>query len=285
MKVVRKAQVDEVTGTAAYAYMAKREKDSKNKAILLQMSADEQKHADLWHSYTQKDVRPKAATMFWLKFGIVIMGFTFVLKKMTKGERIGQQAYDEMQKEIPAAAALLADERRHEQELYAMLDEERLHYIGSMVLGLNDALVELTGAITGVTFALANCRLVALTGIVTGISAALSMMASNFLAQRAEKNPKAAKSSAYTGGAYIATVILLVLPYLLLPEHMYVEAFVLMIAVVLCIILFFNYYVSVAQDEPLWRHFAEMAGISLGVAAVSFCIGIAAKALLGIDVG
>ena len=51
---------------------------------------------------------------------------------------------------------MLGDERRHEEELYGMLDEERLHYVGAMVLGLNDALVELTGAIAGVTFALAQ---------------------------------------------------------------------------------------------------------------------------------
>jgi len=48
-----------------------------------------------------------------------------------------------------------------------------------MVLGLNDALVELTGVITDVTFSLRNTRQMVLTGIATGIAATLSMMASN----------------------------------------------------------------------------------------------------------
>ena len=124
-----------------------------------------------------------------------------------------------MQKELPEAAKMLEDERRHEKELYNMLDEERLHYVGAMVLGLNDALVELTGAIAGVTFALANTRLVALTGIITGVSATFSMAASNYLAERADNNPKALKSSIYTGMAYLITVALLVLPYLLFPTN------------------------------------------------------------------
>ena len=35
-----------------------------------------------------------------------------------------------------------------------MINDERLQYISSMVLGINDALVELTGAPAGFTFAL-----------------------------------------------------------------------------------------------------------------------------------
>ena len=46
--------------------------------------------------------------------------------------------------------------RSHEQALIAMIDDERLQYISSMVLGINDALVELTGALAGFTFALGD---------------------------------------------------------------------------------------------------------------------------------
>ena len=48
-----------------------------------------------------------------------------------------------------------------------------------MVLGLNDALVELTGTIAGLTFVLTNTTLIAMAGIITGIAATLSMAASN----------------------------------------------------------------------------------------------------------
>ena len=282
---LRKAEVDEKFGSLVYGFMAHREKNAENRKILEQMSLDEKRHAALWQGILQENLKPSALSLLWIKFLTIVMGFTFVVKTLQKDERFAQATYEEMQKSLPQAAAVLADERRHEKELYGMLDEERLHYVGAMVLGLNDALVELTGAIAGVTFALANTRLVALTGIVTGFAATLSMAASNYLAERANGNEHALKSSAYTGAAYLVTVALLVLPYLLFPNSMYVAAFSVMILTVLAIILFFNYYISVAKEEPFFRRFIEMAAISLSVAAISFGIGILAKTVLGVDVG
>jgi VIT1/CCC1 family predicted Fe2+/Mn2+ transporter len=165
-----------------------------------------------------------------------------------------------------------------------MLDEERLQYVGSMVLGLNDALVELTGTIAGLSFAMQNTGLVALSGIITGVSATLSMAASNYLAERADNNPNALKSSVYTGVAYLITVALLVLPYLLLPNNLWMVALLCMVAVVALVILGFNYYVSVAKSVPFKRRFLEMVSISMGVAVIAFLIGLLAKALLGVNI-
>ena len=284
MKLVEKAQIDEEQGTILYAFMAKREKNEENKKILEQMSKDEKKHAEIWKSITKKELKPKKLSILWFKILTVIMGYTFVVKTMQKKESLAQAGYEKMIEELPEAAKVLDDERRHEKELYNMLDEERLHYIGAMVLGLNDALVELTGAIAGITFTLANTKLVALTGIVTGISATFSMAASNYLAERADNNSKALKSSIYTGIAYFLTVILLVLPYLLLPTYKYILAFTIMIITVILIIMFFNYYISVAKDEPFIKNFATMTIISLSIAIISYIIGILAKKLLSIDV-
>ena len=283
MKLVEKAQIDEEQGTILYAFMAKREKNEENKKLLEQMSKDEAKHAAVWKNITKKDLKAGKLSIIWFKILTVVMGFTFVVKTMQKKENLAQAGYEKMKQELPEAAAILEDERRHEKELYNMLDEERLHYIGAMVLGLNDALVELTGAIAGVTFALANTRLVALTGIITGVSATFSMAASNYLAERADNNPKALKSSIYIGMAYLITVALLVLPYLLFPTHMYVVAFAVMIVTVIFIIMFFNYYISVAKEEPFLKNFVTMAVISLSVAVISYIIGILAKELLGIE--
>ena len=283
MKLVKKAQKDEEEGAILYEFMAKREKNEENKKILLKMSKDEKIHAEVWKNITKENLKPNRLSVLKFKFLTVIMGITFVIKTMQKKENLAQHGYEKMMKELPEAAKMLEDERRHEKELYNMINEERLNYVGAMVLGLNDALVELTGAIAGVTFALANTKLVALTGIVTGISATFSMAASNYLAEKADNNPNALKSSIYTGLAYLITVALLVLPYLLLPTYMYVLAFAIMIIVVILIIMFFNYYISVAKEEPFLRNFATMAIISLSVAVISYVIGILAKKLLGID--
>jgi VIT1/CCC1 family predicted Fe2+/Mn2+ transporter len=164
-----------------------------------------------------------------------------------------------------------------------MLDEERLQYASSMVLGLSDALVELTGALAGLTLALQNVQLIALTGLITGVAAALSMASSEYLSTRAEKSDKKpGKAALYTGLAYIITVTLLILPYLLLDNVFICLAIVLVTAIL--IIAGFNYYISVAKGESFKKRFAEMAGLSLGVATLSFIISYFIRLWLGVDV-
>jgi VIT1/CCC1 family predicted Fe2+/Mn2+ transporter len=152
-----------------------------------------------------------------------------------------------------------------------------------MVLGMNDALVELTGALAGYTLAMQNTKDIAMAGLITGISATLSMSASGYLSSREDGGPSAAKSSLYTGVAYLLTVALLILPYLLAPEGAYFWALGATLLIAVAIIAGFNYYISVAKDRPFRRNFLEMAGISLGVAVVSFIVGLLVKNVLGIE--
>ena len=114
----------------------------------------------------------------------------------------------------------MSEETDHENKLMGMLNEERLKYVGSMVLGMNDALIELTGALAGFTFAMQNTRIVALAGLITGVSATLSMTSSSYLSSKADGDPDALKSSLYTGAMYLVTVALMVFPYLIVPNSM-----------------------------------------------------------------
>lgn len=63
-----------------------------------------------------------------------------------------------------------------------------------------------------------------------------------------------------------------------------IAAVVLMLAGALLIILAFSFYISVARGLPFTRRFAEMAGLSLGVAAVGFGIGYLLRLFMGVDV-
>jgi vacuolar iron transporter family protein len=202
-----------------------------------------------------------------------------------------QGDYGQLQQSIPETEAIMREEEEHEKALLAMLDEERLRYTGSIVLGLNDALVELTGALAGLTLALQNAQLIALTGSITGIAAALSMGASEYLSTKSEdtgptrsgdmgKSPL--KASVYTGVAYLVTVLVLIAPYLVLSNY-YVSLACTLAAAVLIIALF-NYYIAVAKGEPFRRRFLEMAGLSLGVAAFSFLVGFLMRTLLGVEI-
>ena len=283
-KIIISRQIDELSDHLIYKNMVRREKNENNKKLLTQMMNDELEHMKIWQQYTKIDVKPNRLRIMWMNFLSIVLGFTFVLKIVQKQEGIAEQEYTLLATHYPEALKLAQDEKKHENMIISMLDEERLQYVGAMVLGLNDALVELTGTIAGMTFALMNTQLVALSGIITGVSATLSMAASNYLAERADGNPNALKSSIYTGVAYLVTVVFLVAPYLIFDNEHYMYALLSMLIIVLLIIFFFNYYISVAKDLPFKKRFLEMAGISLSVAAISFIIGLLVKQFLGIDI-
>ncbi len=209
-----------------------------------------------------------------------IVGYTFIVRWLNKkSTRKNLKINDEI-----IAKEVQVNNKKCTDLGNQIKDEDRLQYVGAIVLGLNDALVELTGTIAGLTFALVNTRLTALAGIVTGISAALSMAASNYLAERANNSQDAFKSSIYTGVAYSITVIFMVTPYLIFPDTMYVYALLTMLAVVIFIIFIFNYYIYIAKGEPLIKNFVTMASLSLTVAFIAFIIGLLAKRFLGIDI-
>jgi len=210
-------------------------------------------------------------------------GITFAIKIMERTEVSAEEVYGSIGMTVPEAKAIMHEEEEHEKALLGLLDEERLKYIGSMVLGLNDALVELTGALAGFTFALADSRVVGVAGLITGVAATLSMGASEFLSQRSDKgdlNPL--KAAVYTGIAYLVTVTLLVAPFFIV-GNVY-GALLLSLFNALMVIIFFSFFVSVVRETPFRPAFMEMAAISFGVAAVSFLIGLAARRLLPLDI-
>jgi len=279
---ILKMQIGELTEYHIYNAISKGMKKDKNAEILARIGKEELAHAKIWRGYTGIEAKPKMSRVVWYALLSRIFGFTFAIKLMENGEGNANIAYNEIAKEVPEAARIAKEEEAHENQLIALLDEERLQYVGSMVLGLNDALVELTGTLAGLSFALQNTKLIALSGLITGISATLSMMSSEYLSARSDGAEHPFKQASYTGIMYVLAVALMTLPYLLLND--YRIALAILIATVITIIFLFTYYVSVAKDLPFKRRFLEMVSISMGVALVSFIIGILVKQFLGITV-
>ncbi len=276
-------QQTEITEYHIYKRLSKRIKSAENAKILDQIAEDELRHYKGWKEYTKEEVQPRWFFVWFYYIVSMLFGFTFGVKLMEMGEQAAQKNYADVAKAIPEATKYQAEEDKHEHQLIEMLDEERLQYAGSVVLGLNDALVELTGALAGLTLALQNTKLIALSGLITGIAASLSMAASEYLSTRSEKTSKhPVRAAIYTGIAYITTVTLLILPYLLLDNYYVDLAISLSTAVI--IIAVFNYYISVAKGESFRERFIEMAGLSLSVAAFSFVIGYFIRQWLGIEV-
>jgi VIT1/CCC1 family predicted Fe2+/Mn2+ transporter len=166
-------------------------------------------------------------------------------------------------------------------------------YLGSIVLGLNDALVELTGVLAGLTLALANSQIILISGFITGFAASLSMAGSEYLSTKAECNHtrkekrggvcrSPGRAAAYTGGAYFLTVLFLLFPYLVLSNVIHALMWTLVNAVI--VIAAFTYYATIERGESYFHRFFEMLAISMGVAAISFGMGYLIRIWVGVGV-
>lgn len=284
LAIIKKMQKNELCESVIYEKIARFAKGDENKKTLLRLAGEERSHYEIWKTYTGIEMKVSRFKVFKYSLIARFLGFTFAVKLMENGEEAAQEEYALLADEVEESVKIKHDEEEHEKALLEFLDEESLKYVGSMVLGMNDALVELTGSLAGFTFAMQNTRLIALSGLILGISATFSMASSEFLSAKSEGRNDAFKSCCYTGIAYLVTVALLILPYLICRNEQFMTALFSMIATVIVIIAGFTYYISVAQGEKFKPRFLEMSLISVGVAVVSFFVGILAKKFLGVDI-
>jgi VIT1/CCC1 family predicted Fe2+/Mn2+ transporter len=276
----------ERTEMEVYRRLANREKKAENKNLLQKISIQENNHYNLLKEKTGEDVDYSKFRVYFHVITSIFLGLTFSLKLMEKTEQNAAQEYRDL-----GYDDIAEEEDEHEKELLSLLEEDALNYLSSIILGLSDALVELTGALAGLTFAFQELRVVALAGLVTGISASFSMAASEFLATKEENsNRSPIKAALFTGSAYIITVFLLVTPYLLLTDNSeiifglepHIQALIITFINGLLIIALFNFYVSVAQDKSFNRRFIEMVIILLIVTIISFLIGLILRESFGL---
>ncbi len=274
-------QRNEITEHLIYKRLSERS-GNRNKEVLGKICEDELRHYGIWKKYTKVDVRPYRLKILFYVVVVRLLSLTFAIKIMEKGESGAQDSYRRIADRFDETASVIEEEERHENDLIALIDEDKLNYIGSMILGLNDALVELTGTLAGLSFAFQNTRLIGVAGLITGVAAALSMMSSEYLAKKSDGGDKSPfKASMYTGVAYAIAVALLVTPFFAF--HVYYTAMLSSIVAAVVVILFFTYFISVTRDLPFWGRFMEMSAISLGVAGLSFLIGYGLRVFLHVD--
>jgi vacuolar iron transporter family protein len=280
--IILKFQKNEITEHFVYRNFSRSAK-GKNIKVLDAISKDELRHYNMFKKISGKDVAPDRLKIFWYSLMGAIFGITFASKLMEKGEVNAQVNYGKAKKLVKNISAIIKDEVKHEEALIAIIEEEKLGYISSMVLGLNDAIVELTGALAGFTFALQDTKVIGLAGFITGIAAALSMAAAEYMARKSDddgRNP--IKAAFYTGVVYILVVLILVAPYFLMKN--YYAAFGFTLVGVFLIILVFSFFVSVIRDTNFKNTFWEMTIVCLGVSFIAFLIGIGARKLLNIQI-
>lgn len=286
-RLIRRLQKNEITEHHIYLHLANLAADPANAELLRRIAADELKHYEAWEAVTGTPVRPSRLRVAYYVLLTRVFGLAFGLRLMERGEILAKQVYERLADRFPDFRhRIMIDEQRHEAELIGLLNDIRLTYAGSIVLGLNDALVEFTGTLAGLTLAMPDTRLIGVTGIVLGVAASLSMASSEFLSSR-EKGSEAGavaplKSAAYTGASYVFTVTVLTTPYFL-TDRLYL-ALGMMLSGAIIVIGLYTFYISTARSTKFWPRFFEMLSISMGVAVISFTVGWLLRLFLHVDV-
>ena len=278
-------QREEVTGSKIYANLARVVPEPKNKEVLKKIAAVERSHYDFWKRLTNKDVAPSRLKVFFLTWIARIFGLSFGIKLIERVEESNMRALIELKAGIPEIAEIermIQEEEEFEHALLGLIEEDRLKYTSDIILGLSDALIELTGVLAGLTLALGNPKTIASVALITGLAASMSMTASQYLSAREEEGKNAVKSGLLTGFAYVLTVTMLIFPFFLLTNPF--VSLGLSFALVVLIVAAFAFYTSVAKDLPFKNRFLEMCTVCLSVAVLNFGIGKAVKHYIGVEI-
>ena len=283
MEALRQQQ-SEINEFFIYMELSKLQNDPHNKKILQEIALQEKEHYEFWKKITHKELRPQKWVVLWYVFLARLFGLSFALKLMERGEERAQEFYKRLIMKYPEAKRIFDEENMHEAKLLRLLDDRKLRYAGAIVLGMNDALVELTGTLTGVALAFANAKYVGITGVIMGVAASLSMAGSAYLEARENKDSgiEPAKYALYTGIAYILTTVLLVAPFFVVESAK--MGLVFMFAAALLAIVIYNFYIAVAKEEDFGKRVGEMFLITFGVALISFVIGYFVNRYFGIEI-
>lgn len=274
-KLFKKLIVFEILTIKLYRYSAKKALKKKNTILsekLNEMANQDVNHLEILNNEIDKKINKICPfRLFWHLFLNFLFGITFSLRVLEKIEIKLVDKYKDNLETYPVLKHIFYEDEIHKKNLEEFLEVERIEYVSMVVLGLNDALVEMSGAIAGFTLSLGNNTRVFLIGIITGIAASLSMGASSFLTSRQLKGFNPFIAAFLTFISYFVTVIFLTIPYLIFSSTF--VALGLMIFFGLLIIVIFNYYLSVTKNQSFFKNFVIMAGIAIVVTFITFGIG------------
>ncbi len=279
---------DEYKDLTIYKELVKSETSPEFKKILNSLIKHEQDHFEFWKGLSeQKEFSINPLTVWFYKFTRKVLGLTFTAKLLEKHEKEAIEHYREFLKTAQGdvkkkVKKILEHELDDEKLLIAQIEEPQVEFISSIILGLNDGLIELTGVLVGFSFAFTNHNLVALTGLITGIAASMSMASSAYMQARHEEGKDAIKAGVFTGVSYLIVVLLLIFPFFI-TANLYL-ALPIMIIIVLLIIISISYYTAILFDRKFVSQFLEMFIFSIVVATIAALIGFLFKNLTGINI-
>lgn len=209
----------EMEGAATYRELAAMEKDERRKGLLIKLAEAEERHAARWTERILElggedpatkgfEVRPARAVTLTARAS----GLETALRRVEAVEEQHVREYEAQARELgdEAIAGILhdlaQDESSHAHTLRAMagptvepqsrldaiLHREKWHgrsgsWIGDAIYGVNDGLTAVFGIVAGVAGYSTDSHFIVVAGLAGAVSSALSMGASAYLANKAER--------------------------------------------------------------------------------------------------
>jgi len=287
----RKYALDELFDSALYRELAKREKDPRNRAAIEELSREEYGHYLFW-SRLSGPVSLSALDRLRLRLALLsgrVLGKVFTVKLLERHEKsvIGEYRHLLSSGSLaPDAAEALAriieEEEKHEASWASRIEETRVKYLGSLALGMSDAIIELSGVHAGFLGYTSSSVYTGIAGLIVGVSASMSMAAAAYVQAKQEPGKSPGISAALTGAMYIATVLLLTAPFLMgLPIF---TALVLSLLFAFAALALFTFYSAVVRDSGFLRDYLESVLVIFLVVVAGYLFGEFVKRAFGLAV-
>jgi len=278
-KVARVRMSDEWCDYTLYDRLSKTvEPESPFSEVLKKLSATEKGHFEFWRKYVP-DEQPKLAKlkMYWILFLRRFFGLTFATRYLDRHEEKVVSEYQGLSSLIPesdkeAFEAMVEDERDHEKAFAMKAESSAVRYISFVVLGLADALVEISGIHAGWLGLFEKTEIAGLAGIIAGGAASLAMASAAFAQAKQGFQGSARLSAIYTGVSYFITAIILATPYFLTGNMILALSSSLTLAVIILAIT--TWYSVVIQEKHFLKDFVEILAILFATTILVFGLGI-----------
>jgi VIT1/CCC1 family predicted Fe2+/Mn2+ transporter len=268
---------DEFVDYSLYTALSLRERQEERRRVLQQMAEMERRHYAFWSRYAggfePKVGRWQLALVMLLRR---LLGLTFIMKFLERHERQVIEAYRRFadslaQEERRELEEIIREEEEHERYFMGQVDEGVARYLSFVILGLADAIVEITGVHAGFLGVTASTLIAGIAGLIVGFSAAVAMAAAAYLQARQQKGASPRSSALATGSSYWGAAVAMALPYFL--THNMLAAFTASVLVAIALVAFFTFYGNVLAERPFAKEFAVSVALTLGTAFGSFLFG------------
>jgi vacuolar iron transporter family protein len=280
---------EEYADHALYLALSRRERNPDFKKALEDIARGEASHFEFWKTYAPSaKVSARRLRIYFILLIRLTLGLTFTMKFMERHEAKLHKLYRVIAEMIPLADktrfnAMVESEENQEGVLIGAIQENRVKYMSFIVLGLADAVVEISGIHAGSLGIYGETKLAGLAGIIAGMAASVAMASAAFAQAKQGFQGSAKWSAIYTGVSYMITAIFLALPYFLTGSMVWALGTSLVIGVMLVALM--TFYDTIISARPFKRQFGEIAIIILAASAALFAIGTLVGQYLGIRIG